>query len=419
MPRTASKTTTKTTKTNQIQNKNEEAPPTSNSASTTSSSQCTLSIKPGELSQDLKLLNTAIGCNQKGLDRLKIEVKDSQSIFSTAGDTIEIKILHKATKAQHLEPIQVSCKQFNDIAARLDNSTQKLELNSNEVSIANRKGTYNLRLNTYKDILPQNNSEFIPVATIKADRFKQALDKVLPFLNSDPKEVTSGVCFQIQRLEDEDGEESLILTLTGLSTPGMGTTTMIIEEVETDDVSEVIEEDIKLVLPKKAISFIASNAQDLILSVADNSLRFNWSNTECTLETFQSDEYPDLEKIKASLEDNDLGVTFNRLDLLNALKRQQVMSDEVEFKIEGDNCQLSHATETGSGAENVFCNCAHDESIILWLHTDYLIKVISAIDEQTVEFKLDLEAEAERKGSSRIVINDKNTMYCLAQLVSS
>lgn len=404
MPRTASRrTTTKAAKSSQeakiLKPKN----------------QCTLSIKPTELSQNLKLLNTAIGCNQKGLDRLKIEVGDGQSIFTVAGDTIELKVKHKATKAQNLEPIQVSCKQFNDLASRLDNSTQKLELSQERVSITNRKETYALVLNTYKDVLPQNKSEFTPIASVKADKFKQALDSTLPFLNSDTKEVTSGVCLQIQRLEDE----SLALILTGLSNPGMGTTTTIVEEVEVEDLSETRDEELKLVLPRKAISFIATNAKDFILSIAGTSVKFDWSNTECILETIQSDEYPNLDEIKESLKDNDFSIGFNRLDLLDALKRQQVMSQEVELAIEDNNCRLSHATEKGSGAENLFCDCDRDEPISLCLHTDYLIKVILLLEEQTVQLKLNLEAEREERGSSRVVIEERNSMYCLAQLVSN
>lgn len=387
----------------------------STSTKTKAQAKCTLTIKPRVLSNDLKLLNAAISSNQKGLDRVQIEVGEGQSIFSVAGDTIGVKVHHKAPKTKQSDPIQVSCRQFMNLATRLDNTGQNLELGNEWVTISNKKNTYQHQLVTYKEILPQNRSQFTPVAVVEAAQFKQALERVVPFLNSEVKEITSGVCLQIKRSTESDSE-SIQLIMTGLSEPGMGTTTITVELVESEDSSDT--GDILLIVPKKAIAFIASQAANFIISIAENAVRFTWDNIECTLQTLKGEEYPDLDRIKASIDKNDISVEFNRQELLNALKRHQVMSSEIAFKIESDNCQLVQATELGSGAENIFCSCDRAELITLHLHIDYLIRAISAIEGETAEFKLNLEPDEDGDIANTVAIQDENSLYCLMQLVS-
>ena len=387
----------------------------STSTKTKAQAKCTLTIKPRVLSNDLKLLNAAISSNQKGLDRVQIEVGEGQSIFSVAGDTIGVKVHHKAPKTKQSNPVQVSCRQFMNLATRLDNTGQNLEIGNEWVTISNKKNTYQHQLVTYKEILPQNRSQFVPVAVVEAAQFKQALERVVPFLNSEVKEITSGVCLQIKRSTESDSE-SIQLIMTGLSEPGMGTTTITVEPVESEDSSDT--GDILLIVPKKAIAFIASQAANFIISIAENAVRFTWDNIECTLQTLKGEEYPDLDRIKASINKNDISVEFNRQELLNALKRHQVMSSEIAFKIESDNCQLVQATELGSGAENIFCSCDRAELITLHLHIDYLIRAISAIEGETAEFKLNLEPDEDGDIANTVAIQDENSLYCLMQLVS-
>ena len=387
----------------------------STSTKTKAQAKCTLTIKPRVLSNDLKLLNAAISSNQKGLDRVQIEVGEGQSIFSVAGDTLGVKVHHKAPKTKQSNPVQVSCRQFMNLATRLDNTGQNLEIGNEWVTISNKKNTYQHQLVTYKEILPQNRSQFVPVAVVEAAQFKQALERVVPFLNSEVKEITSGVCLQIKRSTESDSE-SIQLIMTGLSEPGMGTTTITVEPVESEDSSDT--GDILLIVPKKAIAFIASQAANFIISIAENAVRFTWDNIECTLQTLKGEEYPDLDRIKASINKNNISVEFNRQELLNALKRHQVMSSEIAFKIESDNCQLVQATELGSGAENIFCSCDRAELITLHLHIDYLIRAISAIEGETAEFKLNLEPDEDGDIANTVAIQDENSLYCLMQLVS-
>lgn len=387
----------------------------STSTKTKAQAKCTLTIKPRVLSNDLKLLNAAISSNQKGLDRVQIEVGEGQSIFSVAGDTIGVKVHHKAPKTKQSNPVQVSCRQFMNLATRLDNTGQNLEIGNEWVTISNKKNTYQHQLVTYKEILPQNRSQFVPVAVVEAAQFKQALERVVPFLNSEVEEITSGVCLQIKRSTESDSESSQLI-MTGLSEPGMGTTTITVEPVESEDSSDT--GDILLIVPKKAIAFIASQAANFIISIAENAVRFTWDNIECTLQTLKGEEYPDLDRIKASINKNDISVEFNRQELLNALKRHQVMSSEIAFKIESDNCQLVQATELGSGAENIFCSCDRAELITLHLHIDYLIRAISAIEGETAEFKLNLEPDEDGDIANTVAIQDENSLYCLMQLVS-
>ena len=387
----------------------------STSTKTKAQAKCTLTIKPRVLSNDLKLLNAAISSNQKGLDRVQIEVGEGQSIFSVAGDTLGVKVHHKAPKTKQSNPVQVSCRQFMNLATRLDNTGQNIELGNEWVTISNKKNTYQHQLVTYKEILPQNRSQFVPVAVVEAAQFKQALERVVPFLNSEVEEITSGVCLQIKRSTESDSESSQLI-MTGLSEPGMGTTTITVEPVESEDSSDT--GDILLIVPKKAIAFIASQAANFIISIAENAVRFTWDNIECTLQTLKGEEYPDLDRIKASINKNDISVEFNRQELLNALKRHQVMSSEIAFKIESDNCQLVQATELGSGAENIFCSCDRAELITLHLHIDYLIRAISAIEGETAEFKLNLEPDEDGDIANTVAIQDENSLYCLMQLVS-
>ena len=380
---------------------------------------CTLTIKPKVLTENLNLLNAAVSSNKQGLDRLKIEVVNGQSIFSIGGD-IGVEIRHKANKTSSSAPIQVSCRQLKNLASNLDGTSQKLALSEGQVTISNQKGTYQHSLVTYKDVIPQDTSEYNPLAKIEAAKFKQALDKVVPFLNSDSKEITSGVCLQIKLTDPDEAEDvdsdSLQLTLTGISEPGMGTVTITVDSVETNDLNSI--EDVTIVLSKKAAAFIASYAEDFTLSVAERSVRFDWANVQCSVQTLKG-KYPDLEKVKESVEDNDVEIEFNKSDLANALKRHQVMSSEVEFKIEGETCQLMQSTETGSGAENVYCSNDSSETIKLNLYIDYLIKAISSVESETVMFQLDLEPdEGEDEPTNHILIRDDNTMYCLTQLVA-
>ena len=95
------------------------------------------------------------------------------------------------------------------------------------------------------------------------------------------------------------------------------------------------------------------------------------------------------------------------------------MSSEIEFKVEAENCQLSQSTETGSGAENIYCSNDSTETIKLNLLSDYLIKVITSVESQTVMFKLNLEPdEGEDEPSNNVLINDKDATYCLTQLIA-
>lgn len=383
------------------------------------SNGCTLTIKPKVLIENLNLLNAAVSSNKQGLDRLKIEVGKAQSVFSIGGD-IGVEIRHKANKTLSSAPIQVSCRQLKNLASNLDVTNQKLTLEEEEVTISNQKGTYQHSLITYKDIIPQDTSQYSPVAEVKAQEFKQALEKVVPFLNSDSKEITSGVCLQIRLVSPDETEnmdtDEVSLTLTGISEPGMGTVTITVDSVETDEIDGL--DNITVILPKKAATFIASYGDDFILSVADKSVRFDWANVQCSIQTLKG-KYPDINKVKESIEGNDVEIEFNKRDLFNALKRHQVMSSEVEFKIEGSTCQLVQSTETGSGAENIYCSNDSTETIQLNLYIDYLIKIVASIKSETVIFRLDLEPdEGEDRPTNNVLIRDDNTMYCLSQLLA-
>ena len=383
------------------------------------SNGCTLTIKPKVLIENLNLLNAALGSNKQGLDRLKIEVGEAQSLFSIGGD-IGVEIRHKANKTLSSSPIQVSCRQLKNLASNLDGTNQKLTLEEEEVTISNQKGTYQHSLITYKDIIPQDTSQYSPVAKVKAQEFKQALEKVIPFLNSDSKEITSGVCLQIRLVSPDEAEnmdtDEISLTLTGISEPGLGTVTIAVDSVETNEIG--VGEDITVILPKKAATFIASYGDDFILSVADKSVRFDWANVQCSIQTLKG-KYPDINKVKESIEGNDVEIEFNKRDLFNALKRHQVMSSEVEFKIEGSTCQLVQSTEVGSGAENIYCSNDSTETIQLNLYIDYLIKIVASIKSETVIFRLDLEPdEGEDRPTNNVLVRDDNTVYCLSQLLA-
>ncbi|MGB5593242.1 MAG: hypothetical protein WBM62_04300 [Crocosphaera sp.] len=394
----------------------------SKSTSTANKKGCTLNIKPKILAENLNLLNAAVSSNKQGIDRLKIEVGNGQSIFSVGGD-IGVEIRHKATKTLNSKPVQVSCRQIKSLASNLDSSNQKLTLREEQVTISNQKGTYQHSLVTYFDVIPQDNSEYTPLMEVEATKFKQALDKVIPFLNSDSKEITSGVCLQIESansadslLTEDTDREKLQLTLVGLSEPGMGKVTITVDSVETNQLNST--EDVMVILPKKAATFIASYAQDFILSVADKSVRFEWANVRCNVQTLKG-KYPDLDRIEQSVAGNDVEIEFNKNDLASALKRHQVVSSEIEFKVEEENCQLSQSTETGSGAENIYCSNDSTETIKLNLLIDYVIKVLTSVESQTVMFKLNLEPDEDKgEPSNNVLIKDKDATYCLSQLIA-
>ncbi|MEL7011367.1 MAG: hypothetical protein AAGM29_22675 [Cyanobacteria bacterium J06588_4] len=271
--------------------------------------ECTLTVKPKVLLSNLTLLNAAVTSNQQGLDRLSIEVGNSQSIFSVGGD-IGVRITHKANKTSSSPPVQVSCRQLKNYAGALDNSNHKLHLSPEQVTISNQQQTYQHTLITYRDVIPEHNADFTAVAEVKASEFKQALDRVTPFTDSDIKNIVSGICLQLKSVTAESEEDSALeLTVTGISEPGMGHITLKVDSVETDDMSAI--DDLVLVLPKRAATFIANNADDFTLSIAEKSVRFSWGNVECTVQTLKG-KFPDLEKIKASVSGNDTSVEFNR-----------------------------------------------------------------------------------------------------------
>ena len=379
--------------------------------------ECTLTVKPKVLLSNLMLLNAAVTSNQQGLDRLSIEVGNSQSIFSVGGD-IGVRITHKANKTSSSPPIQVSCRQLKNYAGALDNSNHKLQLYPEQVTISNQQQTYQHSLITYKDIIPEHNADFTAVAKVKASEFKQALDRVAPFTDSDIKNIVSGICLQLRSVSAESEDSgSLELTVTGISEPGMGHITLKVDSVETDDMSAI--DDLILVLPKRAATFIANNADDFTLSIAEKSVRFSWGNVECTVQTIKG-KFPDLEKIKASVAGNDTSVEFNRSELQAALKRHQVASSEIEFRIDGEECTLIQSTEAGSGAENIYCsNDDAKEAIRLSLPIDYLVKVVASVKSEVIRLKLDLEPEdGEDTACNNILVKDNDALYCLTQLVS-
>jgi DNA polymerase III sliding clamp (beta) subunit (PCNA family) len=394
---------------------------------------CTLTVKPKVLLSNLMLLNAAVTSNQQGLDRLSIEVVNSQSIFSVGGD-IGVRIIHKANKTSSSAPVQVSCRQLKNYAGALDDSNHKLQLSPEQVTISNQQETYQHTLITYKDLIPEHHADFTPVAAVKALEFKQALDRVATFTDNDLKNIVSGICLQLKpaSTESQTESDSWELTITGISEPGMGQITLRVDSLKTDDLSK--REDITLVLPKKAATFIANNAEDFILAIAEKSrrcppnefgglyapsVRFSWGNVECTVQTLKGN-FPDLEKVKASLAGNDTSVEFNRNELLAALKRHQVASSEIEFRIDAEECTLLQATEAGSGAENIYCSNDHGkEAIRLSLAIDYLIKVVAAVKSEIIKLQLNLLPEAgEEIACNNILVEDHDALYCLTQLVS-
>lgn len=382
--------------------------------------ECTLTVKPKVLLSNLTLLNAAVTSNQQGLDRLCIEVGNGQSVFSVGGD-IGVRITHKANKTYSSAPIQVSCRQLKNYAGTLDNSNHRLHLSPEQVTISNQKETYRHSLITYKDTIPEHSADFTPVAEVKASEFKQALDRVAPFADSDIKSIVSGICLQLKSISTESGKESesesLELTVTGISEPGMGHVTLQVDSVETEDMTAI--DDLILVLPKRAATFIASNADDFTLSVSEKSVRFSWGNVECTLQTLKG-KFPDLEKVKTSVSGNDTSVEFNRSELQAALKRHQVASSEIEFKIDGEECTLIQSTEAGSGAENIYCsNDDAKEPIKLSLPIDNLVKVVNSVKSEVIALQLDLvPEEGEDVACNNILVEDDDALYCLTQLVT-
>ena len=391
--------------------------PSKSSAVKNKKNGCTLTVKPKVLLNNLTLLNAAVTSNQQGLDRLSIEVGDSKSIFSVGGD-IGVRITHKANKTSNSSPIQVSCRQLKNYAGALDSSNHKLHLSPEQVTISNQKQTYQHTLITYKDVIPEHNADFTPVAEVKASEFKQALDRVAPFTDSDLKNIVSGICLQLKpaTAESEDSD-SLELTVTGISEPGMGHIKLRVDSVETDDMAAI--DNLILVLPKRAATFVANNADDFTLSVSEKSVRFSWGNVECTVQTLKG-KFPDLEKIKASVSGNDTSVEFNRNELQAALKRHQVASSEIEFRIDGEECTLIQSTEAGSGAENIYCsNDDAKEPISLSLAIDYLVKVVASVRSEVIALQLNLVLEeGEEIACNNILVEDDDALYCLTQLVS-
>ena len=378
---------------------------------------CTLTVKPKVLLNNLTLLNAAVTSNQQGLDRLSIEVGDSKSIFSVGGD-IGVRITHKANKTSNSPPIQVSCRQLKNYAGALDSSNHKLHLSPEQVTISNQKQTYQHTLITYKDVIPERNADFTPVAEVKASEFKQALDRVAPFTDSDLKNIVSGICLQLKPVTAESEDSDFLeLTVTGISEPGMGHIRLRVDSVETDDMAAI--DNLILVLPRRAATFVANNADDFTLSVSEKSVRFSWGNVECTVQTLKG-KFPDLEKIKASVSGNDTSVEFNRNELQAALKRHQVASSEIEFRIDGEECTLIQSTEAGSGAENIYCsNDDAKEPISLSLAIDYLIKVVASVRLETIALQLNLvPEEGEEIACNNILVEDDDALYCLTQLIS-
>ena len=391
--------------------------PSKSSSAKSKKNECTLTVKPKVLLSNLTLLNAAVTSNQQGLDRLSIEVGNSQSIFSVGGD-IGVRITHKANKTSSSPPVQVSCRQLKNYAGALDNSNHKLHLSPEQVTISNQQQTYQHSLITYKDVIPEYNADFTAVAEVKASEFKQALDRVAPFTDSDIKNIVSGICLQFRSVTAESKEDSALeLTVTGISEPGMGHITLKVDSVETDDMSAI--DDLVLVLPKRAATFVANNADDFTLSIAEKSVRFSWGNVECTVQTLKG-KFPDLEKIKASVSGNDTSVEFNRSELQAALKRHQVASSEIEFRIEGEECTLIQSTEAGSGAENIYCsNDDAKEPIKLSLPIDYLVKVVASVKSEVVGLQLNLvPEEGEDVACNNILVEDDDALYCLTQLVA-
>jgi hypothetical protein len=216
---------------------------TTKTAATVGSDKCTLIIKPKILMSSLGLLYAAISSNKQGIDRLKIEVGDGKSVFSVGGD-IGVEIAYKANKTLKAETVQVSCKQIKSLASYLDTSDQQLTLGEEKVTVANRKRTYSYELLAYKDVFPEDKAEYEPVAKIKALEFKQALDKVIPFVDNDLKTIFSGVCLQLKSvdpsIEQDVDSDTLGLTLTGITVPSMmSTVTINVDSVDTNSLSSL------------------------------------------------------------------------------------------------------------------------------------------------------------------------------------
>ncbi|HEY9768712.1 MAG TPA: hypothetical protein V6C71_09470 [Coleofasciculaceae cyanobacterium] len=99
-------------------------------------------------------------------------------------------------------------------------------------------------------------------------------------MQNDFKTIFSGVCLQLKSVAlsiDEDVDsDTLGLTLTGITVPSMmSTVTINVDSVDTNSLSSL--EDTTIVLPKKAASFIASQAEDFTWLISEKSVNFQVS----------------------------------------------------------------------------------------------------------------------------------------------
>ncbi|MEL6439148.1 MAG: hypothetical protein AAFQ80_07860 [Cyanobacteria bacterium J06621_8] len=389
----------------------------------TKAKECELTVKPSVLEENLKLLYAAV--NIGSLDRLNIEVGNSKSIFYVGGDVC-IKISHKAAKSLRHPLVQVSCKQLRDYALKLDKSPHKLRLAAEEITLSNQKQSYQYSLCSYQDVIPQNEAEFTPCAKVNIKEFQAALKIVADFTDTDAKNVTSGVHFQIKPQLDPDAEtndHSLIVTLTGVSNSALAQTVMSATAIDSDSIGAF--EPVEFVLSKKVLSLIASYAKDFVIAIDDEtrSVQFSWGSTSqvvCSTQTLKG-SYPNLDEVKSQMEHNDVEIELNTQELISALKRHQVSSKEVNLIIEETQCTVSQNNDVGSGSENLFCHNPTENKIELWLFVDYFLKVLDLIKEKTVKLKLCLETDQgdDDAASNHVLIQEQSNFFCLAQLVET
>ena len=400
--RTKAKTDTKTTTKTSRRRKKSSA-----------SSECTITAAPKGLLANLNLLSSAISSNVEAKDRLTIEIVKGQGRF-IAGRDLRLVIPFSASSIIDGK-VSIGCRQLKSLTATLDPKSHSLTLLEDKLVITNSKQTYRTELPVYDEELAPIQTEYTEIAKIDGKKFSSILSAIFSFADSDNKKITSGILLELNL------EQQPQLLLTGASEAAIARGSLNVVEVESNDNLNLDELKLRVVVPKKALQFVASNASsssNLVLSVSeDNSLvRFVWGKSvECTVATLKGD-YPNIDPILEAAEDNDLSLKFNRDELLAAVKRSQVMSADLTFKIEGDVCQLSHANSTSSSAENIYC--AWDDSsspLKLDFNTDILRKTIEAQGQEVVELAID--SEADPQSPSRVLLDCDELKFLIVQQI--
>lgn len=310
------------------------------------------------------------------LSNLLIHAEDGAVTVTGTDLSIGVRITHGAEVKQG-GTITVSAKKLFEILKEIPSGTMSLEVDE-------KNWLFIKCQNAYFKLIGMNADNY-PVLTHFDDKQLYSIDPKLI------EKLVRKVGFAVSN-------EGSRLVFTGIQFSKVGT---LLKMTATDghrlaiikQESDLQIPDFEVIIPKKTCHEILNHLEDseglLSMGWSDNKITFVLGNTQIISNLIEG-KYPDMERAIPKIEDRTL--SFNKLDMISAIRRVAVFSDNVShgvrFDLAPDRIKISTSDpELGEAKEELEVSY-EGEPLTVGFNSRYLSEALSVISSEDVTIKL-------------------------------